>query len=120
MVAAMPIVSFGDPVSSSGSMDTSTTLPATPVAMTASGYITSISRITQEVSAAREVPPFTGIGPELCPKPWTDMSMNYGRISYVGEKEDLFTQGDTQWCIQGITSRTLTCAATSPISARKP
>ena len=30
---------FGDPVSSSGSMDTSTTLPATPVAMTASGYI---------------------------------------------------------------------------------
>ena len=49
-----------------GSMDTSTTLPATPVAMTASGYITSISRITQEVSAAREVPPFTGIGQELC------------------------------------------------------
>ena len=45
MVAAMPIVSFGDPVSSSGSMDTSTTLPATPVAMTASGYITSISPV---------------------------------------------------------------------------
>ena len=43
MVAAMPIVSFGDPVSSSGSMDTSTTLPATPVAMTATGNIESIS-----------------------------------------------------------------------------
>ena len=43
MVAAMPIVSFGDPVSSSGSMDTSTTLPATPVAMTASGYISRLS-----------------------------------------------------------------------------
>jgi len=43
MVAAMPIASFGDPVSSSGTMDTSTTLPATPVAMTATGNIESIS-----------------------------------------------------------------------------
>lgn len=43
MVAAMPIVSFGDPVSSSGTMDTSTALPATPVAMTATGNIESIS-----------------------------------------------------------------------------
>ena len=91
MVAAMPIVSFGDPVSSSGSMDTSTTLPATPVAMTASGYIFQFS-------------PYGSGGVCTATMHW-DWSgtvskaldgyvhANYGRSSYAGEKEDSSTQG---------------------------
>ena len=90
MVAAMPIVSFGDPVSSSGTMDTSTTLPATPVAMTASGYISQFS------------PYGTGACTATMHWDWSGKVLkaldgyvhaNYGRMSYAGEKEDSSTQG---------------------------
>ena len=90
MVAAMPIVSFGDPVSSSGSMDTSTTLPATPVAMTASGYISQLSPYGTGACTATMHWDWSGTVSKALDG---YVHANYGRSSYAGEKEDSSTQG---------------------------
>lgn len=92
-VAAMPVLPIEDAGTSSGTMDTSTTMPATPVAMTATGYVVSISPYYAGAVG--------GAGGAVLHWDWAAtvsrelegrVHANYTRLSYAGDDTQTVTQ----------------------------